>query len=168
MYCQLFVYLFNINKQLLNKKSAVCLQISCFFTNQLFVYILKCAEMSHGGISRLCLPEPSGWVQSPSKGSSSRLGSQVGRQGRYGFGIVTRVICKLDSYRFSGALWDRSVQFLNGAFGFNSLIKTDEPNTFGEPLKTTKKNKNEIIKRNQKIRKKATTPHMEEINDTFW
>ena len=82
------------------------------------------------------LPEPSGRVQSTSEGSSGGLRGQVGGQGRNGLGIVTRVICKLDSNRLCGALRNGAVQLLNRAFGFYPLIETDETNTFGEPLGT--------------------------------
>ena len=85
------------------------------------------------------LPEPSGRVQSTSEGSSGGLRGEVGRQWGNSFGIVTRIICKLDCNRLSGALWDGAIQFLNGPFGLYPLIETDETDTFGEPLKRTKK-----------------------------
>ena len=86
------------------------------------------------------LPEPSGRVQSTSEGSSGGLRGQVGGQRWDGLGIVTRIICKLDSNRFCGALRDGAVQLLNSLFGFYPLIETDETNTFGEPFGTKIKN----------------------------
>lgn len=77
-------------------------------------------------------------MQSPTEGSSGCLGCQIGCQWRNGFGIVTRIICKLDGNSFCGALRNGAVQLLNGSLGFYTLIETDETNTFGEPLKRTK------------------------------
>ena len=80
-------------------------------------------------------------MESPAKGPSGSLGCQVGSQWGYGFGIVTRIICKLDCNRLSGALWNGAIQFLNSPFGLYPLIETDETDTFGEPLKRTKNTK---------------------------
>ena len=80
-------------------------------------------------------------MQSTSEGSSGGLRGQVGGQRWNGLGIVTRIICKLDSNRLCGALRDGAVQLLNSPFGFYPLIETDETNTFGEPLKRTKNTK---------------------------
>jgi hypothetical protein len=85
------------------------------------------------------LPESSGGMKCSAESPSSHLWCQIGRQGWDGFGVVTRIICKLDSYGLSGALWDSAIQLLNSSLGLYSLIETDETNTFGEPLKRTKR-----------------------------
>jgi len=84
-------------------------------------------------------------MESATKRPPGCLRSQIGCQWGQSFGIVTRVICKLDRDRFSGALWDGAVQLLNGSFGFDPLIEPDETNTFGEPLKRkTKRNSTQM------------------------
>ena len=79
-------------------------------------------------------------MQSPAKGPSCRLRGEVGRQWGNSFGIVTRIICKLDCNRLSGALWDGTIQFLNSTLGLYPLVETYETDTFGEPLKIGQKN----------------------------
>merc|ERR1712110_853640 len=76
--------------------------------------------------------ESSSWMQSPTKGSSSSLWSQIGCQWGNGFSIVTRIIGKFDCDRFRGAFRNCSVQLLNGTLRFYSLVKSDKTDTFGE------------------------------------
>ena len=85
------------------------------------------------------IPESSSWMQSPTKGSSSSLWSQIGCQWGNGFSIVTRIIGKLDRDRFRGAFRNCSVQLLNGTLRFYSLVKSDKTDTFGESFTGKKK-----------------------------
>ena len=79
----------------------------------------------------LVLPESAGRVQGAAEGSTRRLWRQIGRQGWNCFGVVTRVISKLDSNWLSGALWNSAIQLLNSSLRLNALIKSDEPDTLG-------------------------------------
>ena len=89
--------------------------------------------------SLLKLPESSRGMEGSAEGSSCRLRCQISGKRRDRFGVVTRVICKLDCNGLCGALWDSSVQLLNCPLSFDSLIETDETDTFGQAFKMKEK-----------------------------
>lgn len=48
-------------------------------------------------------------------------------------GVVTRVVGELDGDGFGSAVGDGPVQFLDGPFRLNTLVKADEAYSLGKP-----------------------------------
>lgn len=69
------------------------------------------------------------WVPRNARDTSS-LGTEIGCQRSKGFCIVTRIVGKLDSYRLGCSLRNGVVKLLDCPFCLNSLVKSDETNSF--------------------------------------
>ena len=69
-------------------------------------------------------------MESSSESPPGGLGRQVCRQGRDGLCIVAGVVGELDRDGLGGSLWDGSIELLYGSLRLNSLVKTDEADSF--------------------------------------
>ena len=78
------------------------------------------------------LPKPASRVQGGPQGSPGRLRCQVGRQGRDGLCIVTRVVGELHRDRLRGPLRNGSIELLYGSLRLYSLVEPNEANSLGE------------------------------------
>ena len=115
---------------------------------------MSCGSSSPGKWRKWYVPQSACCMMNRSSEASSCCrclrGCKVGCQGRKSLRIVARIVGEFDCYRLRGALWNGSVQFLDGPLCLHSLIESNKSHTFGQ---TCSKNIS-----NSKYFKKGTHP----------